>query len=1350
MARGAWEPRRALRGGECSPARIIEIEQRIRKHARAAAPPTCSSRDKFARDLVFRLLAARDTGGAPNYGKTAIKGVMEPFEHVGTITAENFVKVLRRKLGVELDIQEAIAIFKLYGHNEKGEMPYEIFCARLFGGDAKTLAKHGYRNGPFIWDRPDGMDGNDSVIRWDWDGMIRYPQCKNAVLPPSEWPLIAEPSCKLSKEKPDKYLKIEHIFGYSVQKSPNLYYNKNGDVVYFAAGAGVVYDDDGGGDDSLANRQKFFLRHDNDIECLAMHPDRDTVASGQFGVEPTVWIWSSSTRGAPNGVKDANAKPLSSPICLSLPPEGRKSGEKGERSVIACGFSSDGDYLATVSTDEGHMVRVWDWKKQAALEGMVTNAYKGEPPAVFGVIWNPYATVGNFDPRYPNATATEGSDRPVDFITFGIRHMAFWNLGNGELEKTGTSFGDCQIQDVLHACFLPSGHILTAGPNGSITIYDPKDPQGPAAFHEVKGAHEDRSADYDPRADDAAHMVIVVKDDTQYSPNQGDEWEVTVLSGGAGGLIKEWKWRPKEASSARPNQDFELVFSKQWDLNNVGSDRCPEIVALDIDPFDPNKFVAGSAGSDIWEVDDSPRVMVQGQSDSVYGLAAYPRENVWGVPQYSSIYASGCEDGCLYLWDSRSRECLHALPIRRFDDHKPDEQDPELRAKDAGFPRNELLKVRAVEWSSNGDQLVLTTCGVVGVEDDDDLGGVIQVYAVDERWFMDDDQIPNYDSNAFLLDYRVWEAKDCNAMIDDCKFSPDGRFIAAGCHDSNIYVYEVLPKYVGPPTPDTKPFAKTFALSVAKELRQRVKKLQDALNAAVSSDDNQEVTRDTCSDNMLRGLLSSLKTTRDTDIYIAARRLTAELGEKFYGEYCVRRGYCAGHSTYVSHIEWTVDSNVLQSTSGDSELLYWDVKCPNRGTGRTNHGRLIPQLKSERSSELGCAVRDMQWAGWSCLQGFPVMGMWQDGQCGNDINSCHRSPDGQLLVTSDDEGYVRIFNYPCVIKEAPHHAFKGHAAFTENVRFLQDGDYADSRLQNVRVVSAGGGDRCLIQWRLRPVPGCGDKQVKLRRELQQVQSVHNLQQAVEDNELMLQEKEKELKKLKLKLALSGASVKGSVALRRSMSMDSRASQSKGTGIDLHKLKAEFSRMAKKDGGGRGKIQLPAFQLLMNRLGWAGAKRSGANQEQIARRLFRAFDRSGDGKLSLDELEGGLLLLCAGGANEKADFMFSMIDTDGDGTISQPELEVFVSGFFVLTEDTIDQLFTTVEKLLPHPIGEDKDGSTRLAVQRQHNDFRLRLQSTVVKVLAQHRASIVERAMATADVDNDGEISAPEWYANCAN
>lgn len=36
-------------------------------------------------------------------------------------------------------------------------------------------------------------------------------------------------------------------------------------------------------------------------------------------------------------------------------------------------------------------------------------------------------------------------------------------------------------------------------------------------------------------------------------------------------------------------------------------------------------------------------------------------------------------------------------------------------------------------------------------------------------------------------------------------------------------------------------------------------------------------------------------------------------------------GKCQGHSSFVTHIDWTTDSNYLRSNSGDYELLYWEI-----------------------------------------------------------------------------------------------------------------------------------------------------------------------------------------------------------------------------------------------------------------------------------------------------------------------------------------------------------------------------------------------------------------------------------------
>lgn len=48
------------------------------------------------------------------------------------------------------------------------------------------------------------------------------------------------------------------------------------------------------------------------------------------------------------------------------------------------------------------------------------------------------------------------------------------------------------------------------------------------------------------------------------------------------------------------------------------------------------------------------------------------------------------------------------------------------------------------------------------------------------------------------------------------------------------------------------------------------------------------------------------------------------------------------------------------------------------------------------------------------------MGIWPDGSDGTDVNAAHRSKCGRYLATSDDFGMVKLFNYPCVVEDAPH------------------------------------------------------------------------------------------------------------------------------------------------------------------------------------------------------------------------------------------------------------------------------------------------------------------------------------------
>ncbi|XP_071354154.1 echinoderm microtubule-associated protein-like 1 isoform X5 [Trachinotus anak] len=168
----------------------------------------------------------------------------------------------------------------------------------------------------------------------------------------------------------------------------------------------------------------------------------------------------------------------------------------------------------------------------------------------------------------------------------------------------------------------------------------------------------------------------------------------------------------------------------------------------------------------------------------------------------------------------------------------------------------------------------------------------------------------------------------------------------------------------------------------------------------------------------------------DNYIYIYA---VAENGRKYS-----RVGKCSGHSSFITHLDWSVDSQYLVSNSGDYEILYW-----------------IPSVcKQVVSVE---TTRDIEWATYTCTLGFQVFGLWPDGSDGTDINAVCRSSDKSLLVTGDDFGKVHLFSYPCSQFRAPSYVSSGHSSHVTNVTFLYDDSY---------LVSTGGKDMSVMQWRI--------------------------------------------------------------------------------------------------------------------------------------------------------------------------------------------------------------------------------------------------------------------------------------------
>uniref|UniRef100_A0A667XX79 EMAP like 4 n=1 Tax=Myripristis murdjan TaxID=586833 RepID=A0A667XX79_9TELE len=160
----------------------------------------------------------------------------------------------------------------------------------------------------------------------------------------------------------------------------------------------------------------------------------------------------------------------------------------------------------------------------------------------------------------------------------------------------------------------------------------------------------------------------------------------------------------------------------------------------------------------------------------------------------------------------------------------------------------------------------------------------------------------------------------------------------------------------------------------------------------------------------------------------------AERGRKYS-----RYGKCTGHSSYITHLDWSPDNNFIMSNSGDYEILYWDI--PN--------GCKLIRNRSE--------CKDIDWATYTCVLGYHVFGVWPEGSDGTDINALIRSHNRKVIALADDFCKVHLFAYPSSRAKAPSHKYSAHSSHVTNVSFL----FSDSHL-----ISTGGKDTSIMQWRL--------------------------------------------------------------------------------------------------------------------------------------------------------------------------------------------------------------------------------------------------------------------------------------------
>uniref|UniRef100_A0A8C3AA33 EMAP like 1 n=1 Tax=Cyclopterus lumpus TaxID=8103 RepID=A0A8C3AA33_CYCLU len=243
---------------------------------------------------------------------------------------------------------------------------------------------------------------------------------------------------------PSNKLKLDWVYGYRGRDCrSNLYLLPTGETVYFIASVVVLFNVD-------EQLQRHYTGHTDDIKCLAVHPDKITIATGQVAgtssdgkqLAPHVRVWDS----------------------VSLNTLHVLGAGFFDRALVCLAFSKSngGNTLCVVDDSNDHVLSVWDWQREDRLAEV-----KCSNESVFAA---------DFHPTDSNIV-----------VTCGKSHLYFWNLEKGVLVKKQGLFEVRQPHFVLCVTFAENGDAITGDSSGNILVWG----KGTNRIsHVIQGAHE--------------------------------------------------------------------------------------------------------------------------------------------------------------------------------------------------------------------------------------------------------------------------------------------------------------------------------------------------------------------------------------------------------------------------------------------------------------------------------------------------------------------------------------------------------------------------------------------------------------------------------------------------------------------------------------------------------------------------------------------------------------------------------------------------------------------------------------------------------------------------------------------
>jgi WD40 repeat protein len=656
---------------------------------------------------------------------------------------------------------------------------------------------------------------------------VRYPECRSVVYAPSRAEEIPE-----MRSVPDTALQCEYIHGYNGEleraagggtRSTNVCWLSSGELIFPASSAVVLHD-------FQMNRQRFFLGHDNVVMAIAVHPSGSIVASGQLGRDARVCIFDASRgRGGDELARSTGWDPQEEDASSSGGGETiflqELSVGQGSRGVTALDFSPDGRLLAVMAANEQQIVSVWDWQRGVELARSRANHSK---LIAHSLRFDPTAMLKGISAQ---ERGMEPGEAQFALVSCGARHVKFWVLTRSRKEEcpgdamrfrkerksSGPAFEwrlegssgrfsrNADLEDVTCLTFavdpraksssslLPS--LVVAGTDGGTVHVWQQSPPGPA---------DDQGRKNGSQALNPHGQILASQDGV----HPGAITDLSCLSGnpsllastGADGTLKIWRldstWRLEQlvsvdVSSRGPSMGTPRSVS--WDpsrttlaLGTTGNCVClVQISALADSVEEPTAEAPGVKFM----------LAVGGHTGSAAAISPHPSKP-W--------FATCGGDKSIRLWDAQHRRLLSHMRLGEKATSIAFHPLGSLIAVGMHTGDIMLTSLSILPKKGGGDRLEQMEQDImweavwrkrVGRDrarrQQNGATGTSKLPQMRENSPQRKPMSPSSNSADMTGDSSSAALHHGQSEITSLSFSPDGKFMAAGCRDNLIYVFEM-------------------------------------------------------------------------------------------------------------------------------------------------------------------------------------------------------------------------------------------------------------------------------------------------------------------------------------------------------------------------------------------------------------------------------------------------------------------------------------------------------------------------------------------------------------------------------